>query len=105
MYNLGTLLQLVIAALAIWMAKYMLSTENLNGDCQGLTCIGKSWFLCAVAVDQMYWTVARVFTFEEGAWAKFEFEHNWAVVLIKANVLLSLFVWFLAKRMWRLRNG
>ncbi len=98
MYNLGTVLQIAIASICFWAALSFAGNEIKGKNKETLMVwFPLCWLLVAIGIDQTYWSMARILVFEEGAWAKWEFEHSFVVVLVKANVLLSLCLFFYMK--------
>lgn len=102
MYNLGTTLQIAIACLCFWASFKTLGTEIKGKNRPTIKVwFPLCWLLVSIAIDQIYWSAARVFVFEQGAWAKWEFEQSFAVVLIKANILLALGTFFYMKNKYQ----
>lgn len=50
------------------------------------------WVFSSIAIDQVYWTAARILTFTSGDWYKWEFEHDVIVLFLKGNFMASMLV-------------
>ncbi len=89
-YDIGTALQLLVAL----SAAVLLTHEYRAGF------VGPAVLLGGLAVDQLYWSAARMdaAVFQEG-WVKWEWELSWVVVILKAWLLVGILL-----LMWHWRS-